>query len=95
MCPVDACDSAPRVSPLLWQGYASGRLDKLIAVQADSCWACLVCVDWLPVGLPRSGKLPASNLLTSELTMGQWVMGLGWANKWKGHVGHGSVPMTR
>ena len=31
----------------------------------------------------------------AELTMGQWVMGQMGRRIWVGHVGHGSVPVTR
>ena len=31
----------------------------------------------------------------AELTMGQWVMGQMDQQIWVGHVGHGSVPVTR
>jgi len=33
--------------------------------------------------------------LVAELTMGQWVMGQMGQQIWAGHMGHGSVPVTR
>jgi len=46
--------------------------------------------DWTLIRLPFDFHLTAA-----ELTMGQWVMGQMGQQIWVGHVGHGSVTVTR
>jgi len=44
-----------------------------------------------------TGTVPEAKLTTpsAELTMGQWVMGQMGQQIWVGHMGHGSVSVTR